>query len=176
MTDRRLDGWLPPLLGLAREYRVLLGAEQPEIDGLWLAVRRLWAEQFIDSAGEEGILRREGMMRLPPAGDLETRRGAVLARWRETPPFTKETLETVLTELCGAKRFETEMDAVRCELIVRLAPSVAAEAVTAMLARRLPANIAVKTGLLFISHRRLAAHRHRELAARTHKELVEEAI
>lgn len=174
MRDRKLTGWLPPVLRQAREYRVLLdGAGQPETDRLWASVDRLWAEQFIETSGARGLERWEGMMRLPPAGPLEERRRAIILRLRETPRFTEDTLRTVLTELCGPGRFTSVTDAERLTLTVRLARRSPMEAVGAMLARRLPANIAVDLGWHTATHRSLNNYRHGQLAGNTHEQLKE---
>jgi hypothetical protein len=162
------------MLSEAREYRVLLeDAAGPEITVLWDALDALWAELFAETAGETGLARWEKMMQLPPAGDLEARRGAVLARFRETPPFTEDVLQRMLEELCGSENFHTVTDAAKYELTVRVSPRVPLQPVAAMLARRLPANIAVDLDKYYATHRMLTVYRHRDLAGYMHEEIKE---
>lgn len=105
-------------------------------------------------------------MKLPPSGNLEERREAVLARLREIPPFTMRSLAAALAELCG--NYEMELDRSRYTLRVRVAPAAATAAARALLVRRLPANILLDLDALRQSHARAGAYRHRELAAYTH--------
>jgi hypothetical protein len=174
MCDRALTDWLPPVLAGSPEYRLLLEcAGQPETDALWESAGRLRDGQFIETMGEDGIARWEGMMRLPPAGDLPPRRERILARARETPLFTEDTLRSVLNGLCGKGRFFTMTDAVNSKVTVRVAPRVPIEAVAAMLLRRLPANMAADLGRFYTAHSHLKGYRHRELAGNTHQSIRE---
>jgi hypothetical protein len=174
MRERKLLDWLPPLFRETDGYRVLFeGAGQPEIDPLWAMIDTLWDEQFIQSASEQGVLRWEGLTGLPPAGSLEERRNAVLARVKEMPPFTEEHLIQALEALCGAGWVTAVTDVERCRLTVRIPPRGPAGAVSDMLARRLPANIALDLDFYYATHNRLGAYRHGGLAAHTHKTIKE---
>jgi uncharacterized protein YmfQ (DUF2313 family) len=175
MEARRLTGWLPPILQDVRELRALLDhAEQPETDALREAAEDLWAEQFIGSAAGEGLARWEGMMRIPPAGDTEARRRAILLRLREVPPYTWHMLKEALDELCGADNYEMTLDHNRYELRVRAVLTAPMAEIRWLLARWLPANISAGLDVLYRSHGKTAARRHRELAALTHKKIREE--
>jgi hypothetical protein len=176
MRDRALTDWLPPVLQPAREYRVFLNdAVQPETDLLWDLTGILRSEQFIETAGENGVSRWEGMMRLLPSGNLRERKDAVIKRLFETPLFNEKTLHSTLEELCGGERFTVQIDHIRCVLTVGVVPSVPIEAVSSMLSRRLPANIAFHIEKLYATHRCLRIVRHRELAGIKHK-YIKEAI
>ncbi|MDR0294327.1 MAG: YmfQ family protein [Oscillospiraceae bacterium] len=165
---RRLFDYLPPALRRARELRVLLDcAEQPETDGLWGAMELLWAEQFIGSATGDGLARWEGMMRLPPAGDIAARREAVLMRFRETPPFTASSLPDAMDALCGPGRYEMEKRG-PFELWVRISKYAPLAEARALLRRWLPANILMDMDFLYLTQEKLRKYSHGELAAFTH--------
>jgi hypothetical protein len=167
--------YLPTILREAKELVVLVDkAEQPESDKLWEGLDCLWAEQFIDSAGEAGLSRWEGMMGLPPAPSLPERRAAILSRLRETPAFTFRSLIAVLEEICGKGRFIIDMDYNNYKLTLLLAPNGPTAVVKALLARRLPANIMLDAGFFYARHIDLVSFRHRDLAAKTHLRIRED--
>jgi hypothetical protein len=177
METRKLRDYLPPVLQKARELRALLDcAEQPEIDRLWEAAETVWREQFIDSAETEGLARWEKMLHLPPDGDAEARRRAILLRLREVLPFTWHTLDAAMEALCGKYKYEMTPDFSRYALLVRITLSAPMAAVRALLARWLPANISYDIEILYSTHSAIAGFRHRELAAFTHREIWEKGI
>jgi hypothetical protein len=175
LSDRRLFDYLPSILRGAEELAVLVDrAEQPESDRLWEKLDWLWAEQFIETAGDAALSRWERMMGLPPADSLEERRAAILRRLREATVFTLKTLIANLEEMCGRGRVTVDMDYDRYQLTVRMAPDGPFAAVESLLVRRVPANILLDTDFYYVRHVDLRPFRHSELAARTHLRIRED--
>jgi hypothetical protein len=174
-TERKLFDYLPAILRETKELTILVDrAEQPESDRLWDRLDRLWAEQFIETAGDAALSRWEGMMGLPPAPSLEERRAAVLRRLREAPPFTLNDLIAWLDEMCGRGRVTIEINYSLYKLTVRLAPDGPLTAVESFLARRLPANILLDADFYYARHADLRPFRHMALAAKTHLRIRED--
>ena len=55
--DRTLLGYLPPLLREVTEFRAINRANEPEIALAWEALEQVLGDQFLDTAGAQGVAR-----------------------------------------------------------------------------------------------------------------------
>lgn len=83
----------------------LTGTENVELDALYAAVSTMLADQFIDTASEQAIKRRElqlGIRADTSTETLEFRRKRLINRYSTKPPFTIRYLQQRLDALVGA--------------------------------------------------------------------------
>jgi len=105
MADRVLR-YLPPFYREIRDFVELSAAEDVELESLHQAVRRLYDDQFVATAGTNSIERREAMLGIQavPSESLEFRRLRILNRYQTKPPFTVRYLQERIDYLAGKGR------------------------------------------------------------------------
>ena len=98
-----LLSYLPLFLREYDETKAALNAENPEFELLWDKAAKALEDNFILTAGEDGIRHFEKLLGIlpEPGRDLETRRGIVLARWLSRLPYTYRMLLKELGLICG---------------------------------------------------------------------------
>ena len=98
-----LLSYLPLFLREYDETKAALNAENPEFELLWDKAAKALEDNFILTAGEDGIRHFEKVLGIlpEPGRDLETRRGIVLARWLSRLPYTYRMLLKELGLICG---------------------------------------------------------------------------
>lgn len=81
--DRRLIDYLPPILQNVIEFKAINAAEQPEFERAWQMVNFIMANQFLDSATEEGVLKWEKELGITPINSetLEQRKMRIKIAW-----------------------------------------------------------------------------------------------
>lgn len=163
-----LIDYLPPILGEVREMRTVMDAEQPEVDQLWAAFRRVLDAGFIQNADSKGLSRWEKMIGIRPKGTdtLESRRVRILARINELLPYTFRALRQMLAALCGPNGFRTVLYPERYYLEVYVALSVKGlkQEVQALLERVVPANIVLFVSLDYNQYRDLHPYTHEQIS------------
>ncbi|MCI8610008.1 MAG: DUF2313 domain-containing protein [Firmicutes bacterium] len=109
--DRKLIEYLPEFLRAFREFRFLTDKEQAQAKELWLALEKLWNNQYIETLDEDGCKRWETILKLrhPKDSSLKERRSGILSKMAEQRPFTMRTLKNTLTTLCGEGNFHVEL-------------------------------------------------------------------
>lgn len=108
-----LIAYLPELYRDIREFVELAEAENVEFDALADAVAQLLDDQFVDTASEQAIRRRElqlGIRADTATETLEFRRKRLINRYSTKPPFTVRYLQGRLDFLIGAGRATIEVD------------------------------------------------------------------
>lgn len=143
-----LSAHLPEYLMELREIKAVLNAEDPELRRLDGALREAAEAGFIEYCAEPFLARFESLIGIIPArGDsLDDRRGRVLIRWNESPPYTLEALREKLEIVCGEAGFSLSVHPESCSLDVKI--SVTSNAVLSeierLLSRVVPANIVIR--------------------------------
>jgi hypothetical protein len=163
-----------------REFEEIAKAINPEIEVIWQAVRNLMDDQFIQTATERGIARREKMLGITQFADdtLESRRFRVLARWNDKLPYTYRVLQSKLDQLCGVDGYEMILDAgsyslkIKVELVVKRM----FEEVEKIAKKMLPANILLSVELRYNQYFKLSEFTHGQLSNYTHNQIRNEVI
>jgi hypothetical protein len=109
-----LIAYLPELYRNIREFVELTEAENAELDSLTDAVTQLLDDQFVETASEQAIWRRElqlGIRADTTTETLEFRRKRLINRYSTKPPFTVSYLQGRLDFLIGPGRTTIEVDA-----------------------------------------------------------------
>jgi len=131
----------------------IMKAEQSEIDLLWIATEKVFADQFILDATENGVSRWESMLGISPKGTdtLDERKFRILSKLNQELPYTLRKLEQVLTTLCGPDGYSIELNAAEYEIKVELglANHNNYEEVKRTLKAMVPANLTQVITLLF---------------------------
>ena len=163
--------YVPPILAETREFKAIFAAENVEIERLRTSYLNLFADQFIQTATENGIARLEKIMGIVPKGtdSLEVRRFRLLARKQEKLPYTKWTLPEQLAALCGDDGYSLNIDHTARKISVRVALTVKGmyDAVELLLLKQRPANMVIDLTLLYNQWVTLATKTWAELSGIT---------
>ncbi|MBB6218649.1 hypothetical protein HNQ80_004823 [Anaerosolibacter carboniphilus] len=177
---RQIETYWPPILQELREMKEISRAENPEIEAVWEDVENIMDDQFIQTATERGIARREKMLKINPFSDdtLETRRFRIQARWNEKLPYTYRVLQNRLNQLCGENGYEMTLNAgaYSLEIRIELTQKRMFDEVEKLSRQMVPANILLTVGLRYNQHSRLKQLTHLELQAYTHHNVRNEVI
>lgn len=150
--DRRLINYLPPVLREVLEFQTINNANEPEIRLAWDAIAMVLANQFLDSATEDGvsIWERELLIYPKDTETLEFRKARIKAMWNLNMPFTESWLRLWLTQLCGPVGHKPTVNEytidIRLDFTVLPNAAELATEILKMLTRVKPANM-----LLFMS-------------------------
>ena len=170
--NRKLIEYLPPFLRDFKELKAITDAEQFSFEKMWTDEENVFADSFVEDATEGGIARYEKLLGIIPKGNqtLEERRFSVLARMSEQMPYTMETLENMLSSLCGEDGYTLRLDPSAYALSVKLALTNEnnVQAVNDLLTKVVPANI-ITIVTLFNSYIELANKTHEQLGQYTHE-------
>ncbi len=95
-----MDLW-PPISQELKEFQKIAEIEEPFFERLKQEIQNIVDDQFIQTATEKGIARREKMLKISPFADdtLETRRFRVLVRWNDRLPYTYRALKNKLDQV-----------------------------------------------------------------------------
>lgn len=104
-----LASYLPLFMQGYTEVVEALKAENPEFRLFWEAVQRLLNNEFIETADEYGISRREELLGILPSKQdtLESRRSRVQSLWWNPTPYSIRAFVKKISELCDGK-FEVD--------------------------------------------------------------------
>ena len=103
---------LPPILREIEELIKIANVEDPVLTALWLEIEKLVDNQFILTADDEGIKRREVMHRLKVSNteSLEARRLRLMALYSDELPYTRPYLKRYLDGLLGVNNYDLVVD------------------------------------------------------------------
>lgn len=175
-----LKTYFPDVLREFYELQKIAETENPELLLLKEEIEKTLDDQFIDTARETGIAKREKMLRLSPkqTDTLEERRFRILSRYNENIPYTLRVLHSQLAILCGEKGYLLEINyrdfVLKAKLELTSKKNV--DAVGEMLERIVPVNMLFAVSLLYNQHQMLKPYRHQALSAKTHFDLREEVL
>jgi hypothetical protein len=152
--DRKLIDCLPPPLAALREFKVAMGAEDPEFDLLWAAYDSAYGSPFIETAGADGIARMERICGVVPdeRDSLDTRRMRLLVLNNFATPLTYRWLLARLGDIYGTN-FTAALDpgAYTLDIGIGLASKSLLRLAEDIIGWAVPANIAVNIHLLYNS-------------------------
>jgi hypothetical protein len=177
--DRRLIDYLPPFIADYREIKAIMEAEQITAEKVWTDAENTLADQFVQTATENGVKRYEKILSIVPKGTytLDERRFQILARMNEQLPYTLNQLNEMLTALCGEDGYYLTLDTNAYELRVKLAlyNEHNVQAVEELLYKVVPANIINKI-MLFNTHLTISDFTHEQLSTHTYKGVREDVL
>lgn len=106
--DRRLLDYLPPVLRKVLEFQTINGANEPEISLAWDAAVLLLANQFLETADENGVAVWERELKIFPqdTDTLDIRKARIKAVWNLGRTYTVAWLKNWLTGICGSDGHE----------------------------------------------------------------------
>ena len=104
-----LLSYLPPFLQEVEQFQIYAEITNPELTRIWELNEKLFRNQFILTADEDGISHFEKFPNLAPRGTLEQRRQRLLDNWNTSPLFTRQVLYERLKRLCGEGHFELDI-------------------------------------------------------------------
>lgn len=163
-----------------KEFQALASTEDGEIESINQAISDLMSDQFIETATEKGIARREKILSIIPFADdsLADRRFRVLSRWNSKLPYTYLGLVEKLNQLCGEKGYTIELNHndYTLQIKVELTAKRMEQEVRDMTRKMIPANLALTVELRYRQHKELKRYTHAQLRAFRHRELREEDL
>lgn len=116
--------FLPELYHGIREYQVIAKAEGKEFDKIDAELDNMLNDQFVMTAREPSIVRRERLFKIqvdPNVESLNFRRKRIINRQSIRPPFTERYLQDRLNFLLGEGISTVSVDVVNYVLSVSLA-------------------------------------------------------
>ncbi|GFN35830.1 putative phage tail protein [Tepidimicrobium xylanilyticum] len=177
---KQIQEYWPSVLQEIEEFKELANTENIEINGLKESITNLIDDQFIQTATERGIARREKMLKISPFADdtLETRRFRVQGVWNDKLPYTYRVLLERLDSLCGPDGYVMELNAGEYSLNIKieLTKKRMFDEVVRITRQIVPANIVITVELRYNQHLTLANFTHEQLSQYTHYQLRNEVI
>ncbi|MEG1788996.1 MAG: putative phage tail protein [Kiritimatiellia bacterium] len=137
--------YLPSFIAEYREMRLLLEAEQPEFQTFADETERILDEQFIRTAGVDGIARFEAILGILPSiyDTLEIRRTRVLTRWNDTIPYTVKTLKSKISAIQGNNDIEITIAGYEITIVTKCEKRGQIDDLEALLKVIIPCNLNV---------------------------------
>jgi len=173
------DLW-PPIMQEIKEFQKIAEIEETFFKRLQQEIQNIVDDQFIQTATEKGIARRERMLKISPFADdtLGTRRFRVQGLWIGKLPYTYRVLLERLDSLCGPDGYVIELDAGQYSLNIKieLTKKRMFDEVVRITRQMVPANIVITVELRYNQHLTLAVFTHEQLSQYTHYQLRNEVI
>ena len=173
------DLW-PPIMQELEEFQKIAEIEELYFGQLKQEIENIVDDQFIQTATEKGIARREKMLKVVPFADdtLETRRFRVQSLWADKLPYTYRVLVERLDNLCGPDGYVMELNAGEYSLDIKieLTKKRMFDEVVRFTRQMVPANLVITVELRYTQHFTLANYTHGQLSQYTHYQLRNEAI
>lgn len=175
-----LREYLPEVLKDVQEMRAIMEAETPEVQAIWDACEDCMNDQFIMEATENGVARREKMLKITPfaTDTLDDRKLRLLSRYNENIPYTRRSLEALLESLCGADGYILTINTATFTVNVKVALTVKKQEtiIAETLERILPYNMVFSVELLYNTWGQIKAYTWAELKKLTWSEIKEEVL
>ncbi|MGI5912646.1 MAG: putative phage tail protein [Syntrophomonadaceae bacterium] len=173
------DLW-PPIMQELREFQKIAEIEDDFFEKLGQEIQNIVDDQFIQTATEKGIARREKMLKVAPFADdtLETRRFRVQGLWIDKLPYTYRALLERLDSLCGPDGYVIELNSGEYGLNIKieLTRKRMFDEIVKISRQMVPANIVITVELRYNQHLTLAVFTHEQLSQYTHYQLRNEVI
>lgn len=173
------DLW-PPIMQELKEFKKIAEIEEAFFERLKQEIENIVDDQFIQTATEKGIARREKMLNVSSFADdtLETRRFRVQGVWNDKLPYTYRVLLERLDSLCGPDGYVIELNAGEYSLNIKieLTRRRMFDEVVRITRQMVPANIVITVELRYNQHLTLANFTHEQLSQYTHHQLRSEVV
>ena len=139
------DLW-PPIMQELEEFQKIAGIEELYFGQLKQEIENIVDDQFIQTATEKGIARREKMLKVVPFADdtLETRRHRILLKYLDQLPYTYKRLLQYLSSVSSNFNVALNNDAYELFIQIVLAGYPQRDALADVLGRMIPANLVLK--------------------------------
>lgn len=123
--DTHVERYYPSVVAPAAEFKALADAENPELNALWEAFWRWFANTFVYELDETGAARWEEMLKLHPlpADSLYVRKQRILLKINATLPYTFRSFQNMLDGAFGEGNAVESLRANQYELWIDLAGS-----------------------------------------------------
>ncbi len=142
---KNLIEYLPPIFRNLEQIQIIYAIENKTLEEQWKAVNMIIADQWIETATQRGIARREKILNIQPYPDatLEQRRQRVLALWFSYIPYTYRTLKKILTMLCGEDGYILQLypNIYTISLEIKLDDKVVSTDIVNLVLEMIPANL-----------------------------------
>lgn len=175
-----LLNYLPDFMQDMKEVKILLSAEDTDLEALKIDVENVFKDQYFLEATENGLKHYEEMFGIVPklTDTLETRRFRLLARFNESLPYTEISINKQLETLCGKDGYSIEVvfEEYRVIAKVSLTRKALFDEVKKLLDKVLPANLILDLSLMYNQHLTLKKLTHKQMNAYRHIDLREEVI
>lgn len=138
-----MEHW-PEMFRELMEFQALADALDPEFQALGAAIDDFLMAQFIETAPEWAVRRREEMLELMPSTDMDYRKKRLSTCWGAPPPYNLTSITAVLERLVGAGK--VNMSLLNRTLTLELGPQNPGEMSQAIATVRemVPANVLVR--------------------------------
>ena len=173
------DYWIKEIQNI-EEFKAIADAVDPEIINLTDEVKNLIDDQFIETATNKGIARREKLLKIQPFSDdtLDTRKFRVGVEWNNQVPYSYRQLEKKLSDLLGEDGYMMSRNLGNHKLTIKvnLGQKRMLQSVDNTVQNIAPCNLIITVELQYNRHIDLARFTHEYLATKTHLQLREEAL
>ncbi|MEG2597447.1 MAG: putative phage tail protein, partial [Oscillospiraceae bacterium] len=103
---------LPDVLRNVWELQAVALAEDKELNKLWQETEKVFCDQFVETATENGVSRWEQMLNIAakPSDTLAERKFKILSLLSAQLPFTISSLQEQLKNLCGENGYRLSVN------------------------------------------------------------------
>lgn len=173
------DYWIKELQNI-REFQEIADAEDIELAALKAEITSMLDDQFIQTATEDGIVRREKMLKIQPFADdtINSRKFRIQSRWNDKLPYTYNQLLNKLNNLVGDDGYVIALNNLEYNLHIKinLGQKRMINDVSTVVQNIAPANLIITVELQYNRHIDLVAFTHQQLSLKTHQQLREEVL
>lgn len=179
MLTRPIDiySYFPPVIGETKEIKHISNALTNEFKRLQKARDETYKNQYVSTLEPSGCKRWETMLDIPSkqTDSIETRRMRIASQIVSEIPYTKETLKSYLTSVCGDTGYLLNIDHSKLSIVVKLELTIKEQQkiVESTLEKIVPANMILDVSLRYRTHEELANYTYGQLASYTHGEIRE---
>lgn len=175
-----LKKYWPSMMQDLEEFQALANAENVEIEGLNALLKNLIDDQFIQTATEAGIARREAILKVRPYADdtMESRRGRIAFMWNNPLPYTDLMLLNRLNLLVGEDGYEIHRDygAYTLTILINLGVKRLLSEVDKGIRGMIPANLLFTLSLRYNRYEDLTQFTYAYLATKTYEDVKDEVL
>lgn len=173
------DYWIKEVSKI-KEFDELGKTEDVEILDIKQEISNLIDDNFITTATETGISRREKILKIQPFADdtLDTRRFRVDAIWNNQLPYTYRQLINKLNNIVGINGYILALNngLYTLNIKINLGQKRMLQDVDKTVKNMVPANLVITVELQYNRHMDLAQFTHQQISAKTHAQLREEVL
>jgi predicted nucleotidyltransferase len=163
-----------------KDFEVIANIEDKELFLLNESIIDLLNDEFIETATEKGIAKRENFFKIQPFADdtLESRKFRLNAKWNSRLPYTHKQLIERLNSLVGENGYTLSIQYLEYTLVLKinLGQKRMLQEAKNMIRNIAPCNLAVSVELQYNRHIDLSKFTHQQLSQKTHLELREEVL
>ena len=182
MLTRPIDiySYFPPVVAETKEIKHISNALTNEFKRLQRARDETYKNQYVSTLEPSGCKRWETMLNIPSkqTDSIETRRMRIASQIVSEIPYTKETIRSILANICGDTGYLLEIDHANLSIVIKLELTIKEQQkiVESTLEKIIPANMILDVSIRYITYGELANYTHEQLSAYTYDELRNKAL